>query len=226
MAAAYDPALAGVIDVVPPNGKGDKYGVFVGRHRLAAATLAGEKSMRCDVWPGGLTTPEKHRIKLGKDRDRRRNARIELFLNEVGAGEEMACNIFRVCEELGFEIGKCSAGKPYNRIEAVGTLQAIYRQERAHLGRVLTLNLLWRDEPKTNSGQWLGGLHVAVMEGWTDRISPSGYQRLKALIPAKVMRDAVALSTSYSTSKGTRTQVTYLTAERLRKAAGARAKPA
>lgn len=223
---AYDPMLAGVIDVVPLNGPNTgMYGVFVGRHRLHGAKAAGEKVMRCAIWSDKMSISEKHRIKLGKDRDRRRVRAVEMFLSEVGAEELVACDIMSICEEHGYTIGKLSGGKPYEQFECTQTLRMIHARGRDHLRKVLTLNTLWKGELKTNTTNWLGGLDRAASEDWVDRIPPSGYSRMKELIPAKIIREAQALSTVRGSGLGNTAGTAPHIADRLRKASGARRRP-
>lgn len=223
MAAEWDSMLAGEIDVVPLNSSlTGFYGAFTGRHRHAAAQLAGESTIRCAVWDSSLSIQDKHRIKIGKDRDRRNVRAVEMFLNEVGAGQVDSCDILNLCEEHGFTIGKCSAGKPFTQFECVQTLRAIYRQGRDHFRRVLTLDTLWMGEPKTNSTNWVGGLSVAVSQDWLDRVSPSGYQKMKDLIPAKVLREATGLATNPGSGLGNTRGTAPHIADKLRRASGVR----
>lgn len=223
MAANYDPQAAGVIDVCPLSGDDEHYGVFVGRHRHWAAVAAGVKTMRCDVWEG-LTPADKHRIKLMKDRDRRTTRRVELFLNEVGAGEITAIEILEIVEARGYTIGPLAGGKPYDRIEAVGTLEGIHVYNE-NLDEALAFGDIWKGDPKTNTGKWLAALSEAVRQGWTSRVTATGVKHLQDLIPAKALRQAEGEATMVTISRGVNREVTFLLADLMRRKARVRRAP-
>lgn len=197
----YNEKLVGVLAVVS-NGNG-RYWVIDGRHRLFGAVIAGITEMRCDVLAGPLTPAEKAQIKLGRDKARRQVRAIEHFLVAVTAEDARAIEIKDIAERHGFEIGKCNAGKPYGRIEAVRALERIYDSHGAEvLSRSLALNTLWKDELKTNSGGWLLGLGFFAAKGYDQRLSGDGYKRLKDIIPAKLIREVVAESQVHSYGGG------------------------
>lgn len=187
----WDPAKAGVIDVVPQPGRPGWYHVFVGRHRWRGGKDAGAREMRADVWPADTTLAQKIEAKLAKDRDRRRVAAVEVFLDELMAGHPIQSEIAAICDDAGYTIGKLASGKPYNRIEAVGTLQLIHKAIGPDgLRATFDFGARWYEEPKTNTGVWLFGIAYAAGQGWPARISRSGEQRLQSVIPARLIRTA------------------------------------
>lgn len=165
MGATWDPELCGVLDVTPVNSGQD------------------------------LSPERRNKLKIGKDRDRRNVKALETFLNEVGCGDPVACGIVEILDAHGYEVGKLKSGEPTNRIEAVKTLKNIYSRGPDHLAKVLVLNSLWNDEPKTNQTNWLGGLSVFVANGWAEDLSPAQYKSLKEAIPAKIVRRAEGMAT-------------------------------
>lgn len=224
IATSWSDEKVGVLAVAPLKGKhSGKYGIIDGRHRHAGALLRGAPhELRCDVLEAGLSPAEKAAIKLGRDRDRRVVKRIESFLEEVIVGDPTACEIKRITEQAGFKVGKVSGGKPYDRIEAVKTLEGIHSHGLGVLRRTLVLNTTWKGEPGTNTGLWLGGVARFVLLGYDESITPNQWKRLANLVPAKVRKIAVGEAQTHvsgSASVYLQNPVAYHIAEQLRKAA-------
>lgn len=230
--ANYHEERAGVIDAVPLtreecakfNGMKPtpEFGIFVGRHRHAGAKLAGVRVMRVDVHHG-LDLADMAALKVAKDRDRRRVTAVETFLDAVTAGESEAVRIKAVAESLGYEIGCAGRNKPASRIEAVQALRRINRRDKDQLRRVLELNKLWWDEPGTNQKFWLLGVDLFVANGFADRLTAAGRERLATLLPMKTLRKAKGTSMSFGGGSGG-VEPAQVVAEEMRKAARLRRK--
>lgn len=222
----FDEDKAGMIDVTP-NGNGD-FNVFWGRHRAALARESGHGPIRCLVHDE-MSVPEKHAIKLAKDRDQRKVRAVETFLNEVGAEQEEAVAITEVVEMNGRRVGKrADRLSDFTVIESVRALEGIYRDGGAEL-----LNAVfefsdsveeWRGAPGTNEGYWLDGLTHAVKDGWPNRLTDASRTKLGGLTPRTAIKRAQGEATLQYV--GQRYAVTALfISETLRKYAGVRATP-
>ena len=196
LAAEWDDSAVGVLVVAPLNGDrtdaGEQiYGVVEGRHRLTIGKRLGVPEFRCDIHTDCTTPAQKAALKMKYDRDRRRVTQLEHFLQRVLAEEPAAIEIKTIVEAAGFQIGKCKASKPFDRIEAVSSLMDIYMTLGAEgLRRTLSLNTTWKGDPKTNTGVWIKSLALLVRDGYDDALSPSGWARLKDVVPAIVIRQA------------------------------------
>lgn len=199
MSAAWNRDFALVLVVVPLGGehKG-MYGIIDGRHRFLSGKDL-ESEWRCDVHEDVTTVAEKAVLKLALDRERRRVRPVEHFLARVMAKDPAAVEMKQIAEEVGFEVGRLSGGGPPHRIEAVSTLEFIYRSLGAKgLRRTLVMNSHWHGDPKTNSADWLRGLGLFVRDGYDEAMTPSAWGRLSGVVPAVVLRHAQAAADGLS----------------------------
>lgn len=116
MRAKWNPAYLAVLIVAPLSGEHEgMYGIIDGRHRfLAGCGLAtGPTEWRCDVHTDCTSVEDKARLKLAIDRDRRKVKGIEHYIERRLMKDPKVLAIDAVMESTGFEIGKLSAGKPY-----------------------------------------------------------------------------------------------------------------
>lgn len=193
MVANWNPGIAGVLDV---------------------CQLSGDRM---------LSLAEKAKIKNMMDGHQRKVSTLETVLDSAAAGEIHCVNILAIGERCGFEIGKCRSGKPYYRIEAVGTLLQIEHRSPDELEAMLKLNYdHWFDRKHTNQNLWLGGLGWFVAEGYHKRITANGSAKLKQCIPGEVILAARDEAVNYGGGTGMKHPATRLIAERLRKIARVR----
>jgi len=186
-----------------------------------------------DVTPvtGGLSKMERNQLKLKMDRDQRSVSGIEVFLNEVNAGDEVAIDIKKIVEEHKFEIGKNRKTTWVStRIEAVATLRSIYRAGGADLlNRTLTMAEMWYDEPQSVTNHWLGALTLFCLAGYDSEFTEEQIERLQKLVPATEIKKAQGMSESIvtgSAGSGMGSPLAALLCERLRVVAKKRkAKP-
>ncbi len=176
---------------------------------------------------GGLTAAEKSEIKVGLDRERRHVKQIESFLLRLEGGDPVAHDIQESAKLHGFLIGK-SGGHSHTTFECVSSIEKIYNKlQRRGLDRTFALCTLWKGDPKTNTAPWIEALSLLVRDGYDDKMTPAGFERLKDLVPATVIRRArgrIVAGGSLS-ADATGMTVSYETATLLRKTAKIRTLP-
>lgn len=225
----WDTRKQGVLEITPQPKGSPRFWVIDGRHRmLGGREIAGVKEFRCNVHRPTLNKQEKAALKLGLDRDRRRVSALESFLVEVTAGDLTAIAIKKEVERAGYKIAMTSGRRHAsagNNIAAIGALRTIHKD--GLLSRVLALNTLWLDEPRTNTSDWLLGLLVFVRNDYDQRLTEAQYSRLKETIPGMVWKKAMGKqTTSWGRSVGGDVrEVSRLIGEELRRAAGVRKSP-
>lgn len=219
MGAAWDSSKQGVLEVTS-NGNG-RYNVFDGRHRLLAGRdIAGIKEFRCNVHHPPLNAQEKAERKLGLDRDRRNVKTIESFLTEIIALDPSALEIQATAEKYGYVVGK-TGGTSTHTIEAISAIRRAHKD--GLLDRVLSLNTIWFDEPKTTSAAWIWSLIYFCQQGWDENLSQEQRDRLREVVPAVAWRKALAETTTFTTqSAGSGGETARRVADTLRKAARVR----
>jgi hypothetical protein len=183
MAAKFDEALVGALEVSQRNGNGS-YAVFDGQHRLEAAKLAGLKTVPCLIHKG-LKPEEEADLFVTLQRQRKTISPVDRFRARVFMAEPTALMIEEIVEACGYEI---SASPKNDGIRAVHALERVFK--RGNLHETLTLvRELWGGDERSTDGGLLEGVSV-VEQGYGHRLTDAVKDKLRAVAPIVIIRRA------------------------------------
>lgn len=215
MAAHFDEALVGALEVSQRNGTGS-YAVFDGQHRLEAAKLAGLKNIPCLIHKG-LVPEEEATLFVALQRQRKTINPIDRFRARVFTNDETALMVEEIAEACGYQIADSRRPGSHNALRAIGAVERIYR--RGNLAETLTLARdLWEGDDKSTDGALLEGLSV-VEQGYGQRLDDAAKKRLREVAPVVILRRAMG------PMRGGGSAMAAHVASEIRKVAGLRGRP-
>jgi uncharacterized protein DUF6551 len=159
IAEQFDPDKFGQLEVIPYR---EKYRVFYGQHRLAAARMrfGDDQKVPCHVHDAGLTIEAQATLVLGLDRVKGWT-RIQTWRVRALAKDPQVVAIQAILEEQGLVVEN-NAKKGV--VRAVSALESVYRHSGAPgLTRVLTiLSQAYQREPDAYDAILLKGVGLLV----------------------------------------------------------------
>ena len=156
----YNPNIFGIILVSHRN---DEYYIVDGQHRVEVAKLLGIKTVWCQVLEGLTYEQESEHFYQINDSKSRLNANHK-FHSKVEAKDVEAIEIVQALEKYRFIYSKEGNEHGDNIINAVGTLQQIYRNSGKD-GLCLILEILrkaWNGDQNSLKAEIIKGLYTFV----------------------------------------------------------------